>query len=76
MTQPARSKWVVQPYFDEGDDWPESSGMPHIIEADTREAATEAFPTHEYTSLAWLDTMTPAEWFERGSGYPLEGLDG
>lgn len=47
MTDPDQSKWVVQPWFDEGDDWPESQGTPHVIEAATREEAKAAFPAHK-----------------------------
>lgn len=68
------TRWVVQPHFDEGDDWPESTGTPDVIEADTPEAARAEFPVDELTSLAGLSVMTPEEWFARG-GYPLEGLE-
>lgn len=71
----AQSKWVCQPWFDEGEGYPEQPGTPHVIEAATREAALAAFPVGEYTALSWVDVMTPAEWFKSGGGYPLEGID-
>jgi hypothetical protein len=66
--------WIVQPWFDEGEDYPEESGTPSIIEADTREAAEDAFlAAAKFSSLAYTDVMTPAEWQVRG-GYQLPGL--
>jgi hypothetical protein len=65
--------WVVQPMFDEGDDWPESYGTPDLIRAPTREAAEAAFPAERYTGLISIDAYTPEEWFAR-DGYPIEGL--
>lgn len=70
-------KWVCQPWFYEGEDYPESSGTPTLIEAPTREAAFEearAVFEAELTSLSDIHTMTPEEWFAQG-GYPFEGLD-
>jgi hypothetical protein len=66
--------FVVQPAFDEGEDWPESYGTPHLICAESKEAAEAAFPSGEYTALAWVEVYTPEEWFEQG-GYPFEGLE-
>lgn len=68
------TRWVVQPIFDEGDSWEDSTGTPHVIEAATREEAAAAFPVHEYISLADVHTMSPSEWFKSG-GYALEGID-
>jgi hypothetical protein len=76
-SHPTHSKWVCQPWFDEGEHWPEEPGTPDIIEAGTREEAFEkarASFNDRYTALADIHVMSPDEWFGNG-GYPVEGLD-
>lgn len=55
--------WLVQPWFDEGDDWPAEPGSWSPVRAETLEAAWDVFDRTygPFRGVAWYDAKEVSE---------------
>jgi hypothetical protein len=63
-TPRAVSRWLICPWFDEGDDWPEQKGNDAIITAASKNTATTAYDRlwGPFNGLAWYEATTEPDW--------------